>query len=179
MIILLCWTNICVQNLDSLPIANELPIVNTLCITHTWTNTCRTKLLLLVAKIHPIASTRVTDRTNAQMSELLLSEQYWQSYFRVKQLKHKSTLLSINEDNSNKGLTDIFKRIYCRSNMWSIRGCYKRNNLNIYDAPEQKLQKFIQAFKASYSEYPESKKFKRALNTLRVILLLSSCTLCI
>ena len=79
--ILLCWTNICVQNLVSLPMANELPIVNALCIAHIWTNTCRTKLLLPVAKIHPIASTRVRDRTNAQMSELLLSEQYCQSYF--------------------------------------------------------------------------------------------------
>ena len=42
-----------------------------------------------------------------------------------------------------------------------------------------KTAKFIQAFKASYSEYPESKKFKRALNISRVIPLLLSCTLCI
>ena len=86
------------QNLVLLPMANELPIVNVLCIAYTWTNTCRTRFLLPVAKIHPIASTRVRDRTSAHKSELLfvitvLSE----LLFRAPELKHKSTLLNINE----------------------------------------------------------------------------------
>ena len=61
------------QNLDSLLIANKLPIVNILALHILGLTLARTKLLLPVAKIHPIASTRVRDRTNAQMSELLLS----------------------------------------------------------------------------------------------------------
>ena len=85
------------QNLDSLPVANELPIVNMLYITHTWTNVCRTKLLLPVAKILPIASIRVRPYKCSDVRIAFVRAVLSELLFRANELKHKSTLLSINE----------------------------------------------------------------------------------
>ena len=72
------------QNLVSLPEANELPIVYAL---RTGTNTCRTRLPLPVTQAHPSARVQETERTYAQKSELLLSEQSCQSCFsEIKQV---------------------------------------------------------------------------------------------
>ena len=156
------------QNLVSLPEANELPIVYALSTGTLRLNTCRTRLPLPVTHDHPSARVQETERIYAQKSELLLSEQSCQSCFsEIKQVNPAEHLWSINGANGNKGLTDIFKRHCYHPSMWSISGCYIRNNFFIYEAPNI-ICKIHSSIQSSY--YPESKKFKRALITLRVIL---------
>ena len=69
---------------------------------------------------------------SVQMSERLLPEQCCQNSVdrtagqSTFSDKARSTLLCINENNVNKAPTAIFKRPYCLSNGWIIRGWYKR-----------------------------------------------------
>ena len=100
------------QNLVSLPEANELPIVYA-----PSTGTLRLTLAEQGSRFRLHKDIRQREykrqRTYAQKSELLLSEESCQSCFS--EIKAKSTLLSINEDvllNGNKGSTAIFKRTY-------------------------------------------------------------------
>ena len=155
------------QNLVWLPEANELPIVNALS-----TGTLRLTLAEQGSRfrLHKLIRQREYKRQNVHMlrSQLLLSEQSCQSCFsEIKQVNPAEHLWSINGANGNKGLTDIFKRHCYHPSMWSISGCYIRNNFIIYEAPNI-ICKIHSSIQSSY--YPESKKFKRALITLRVIL---------